>query len=350
MTFFIGLYKLHRSITLPCRSFSDALALGVKGFAAWLEIVGRKSDGEAWNIGIKGDASDHTPGACAASVAILGLSSGRALWFHESCGRVYGSVPRNSERENLGEAKDQEDEEAVMDFREGLHAGLLVAFSILDALSGVDVVAVASCLVSGLYLDFCHNQCWDNLELCSHGIRRILGMLSQNLKVERNPEAGWTVVKESIGCVNLQGDLLVYPFDSKSSSLGRPLLIPRWILGSNGTVILLQNPEMLLGPEGHFWSPEAALDPKVAFRTRRLSKDPKVISGVRRSHLEPEGTRRSFGNPEVLDPEVVFRTRRSFRDPGVVWEPGGSRPEVVFRTRMSFRDPMVVWEPEGSRP
>ena len=38
MTFFIGLYKLHRSITLPCRSFSDALALGVKGFAAWLEM------------------------------------------------------------------------------------------------------------------------------------------------------------------------------------------------------------------------------------------------------------------------------------------------------------------------
>ncbi|KAF2550293.1 hypothetical protein F2Q68_00033704 [Brassica cretica] len=29
---------LHRSIMLPCRSFSDALALGVKGFAAWLEM------------------------------------------------------------------------------------------------------------------------------------------------------------------------------------------------------------------------------------------------------------------------------------------------------------------------
>ncbi|KAH0884080.1 LOW QUALITY PROTEIN: hypothetical protein HID58_060176 [Brassica napus] len=43
----------------------------------------------------------------------------------------------------------------------------------------------------------------------------------------RNPEAGWTVVKESVGCVDLQGDLLVYAFDSKSSSLGRLLLIPR---------------------------------------------------------------------------------------------------------------------------
>ncbi|KAF2546666.1 hypothetical protein F2Q70_00022640 [Brassica cretica] len=103
MTFFIGLYKLHRSITLPCRSFSDVLALGAG--------VGRKFDGEAGNIGIKGYASDHTPGACAASVAILGLSSGKALLFHESCGGVYGSVPRNYERENLGEAKDQEDEE-----------------------------------------------------------------------------------------------------------------------------------------------------------------------------------------------------------------------------------------------
>ncbi|KAF2594657.1 hypothetical protein F2Q70_00043197 [Brassica cretica] len=103
MTFFIGLYKLHRSITLPCRSFSDALALGAG--------VGRNFDGESGNIGIKGDASDHTPGACAASAAILGLSSGSALWFHELCGRVYGSVPRNSEKENLGEAKDQEDEE-----------------------------------------------------------------------------------------------------------------------------------------------------------------------------------------------------------------------------------------------
>ena len=38
MTFFIGLYKFHRSIPLPCRSFSEALALGVKGFAALLEM------------------------------------------------------------------------------------------------------------------------------------------------------------------------------------------------------------------------------------------------------------------------------------------------------------------------
>ncbi|KAF2573149.1 hypothetical protein F2Q70_00005169 [Brassica cretica] len=92
------LYKLHRIITLPCRSFSDALALGVKGFAAWLEMPELA------------ESLMEKPGT-SASVAILGLSSGRALWFHESCGGVYGSVPRNSERENLGEAKDQEDEE-----------------------------------------------------------------------------------------------------------------------------------------------------------------------------------------------------------------------------------------------
>ena len=43
---------------------------------------------------------------------------------------------------------------AVMDFHSGLCAGLLIVFSILDAPLGFDVVAAASCLVSGLYLDF----------------------------------------------------------------------------------------------------------------------------------------------------------------------------------------------------
>ncbi|KAL0816129.1 hypothetical protein Bca101_072573 [Brassica carinata] len=149
--------------------------------------VGRKFDGESGNIGIKGDASGHTPGACAASVAILGLSSGRTLWFHKSCGGVYGSVPRNSERENLGEAKDQEDEESVMDFREGGTFSMFV-------------------LVPG-----------DNL-VDSWYRSRSLGLI---LYGEQNPKAGWTVVKESVGCVDLQGDLLVYPFDSKSYPLGR---------------------------------------------------------------------------------------------------------------------------------
>ncbi|KAF3579282.1 hypothetical protein DY000_02030970 [Brassica cretica] len=38
--------------------------------------VGRKFDGEVGSVCIKGDASSHTPNACAAPVAILGLSSG----------------------------------------------------------------------------------------------------------------------------------------------------------------------------------------------------------------------------------------------------------------------------------
>ncbi|KAF3563044.1 hypothetical protein DY000_02017320 [Brassica cretica] len=107
------------------------------------------------------------------------------------------------------------------------------------------------------------------------------------------------------------------------------------ILGSNGTLVLLQNPEMLLGPEGRFWSPEAALDPEIAFRTRRLSEDPEVNG-------EPGGTRRSIGNPEVpLDHEVVFRTLRSFWDPEVDWEPGAASFRGGLPTYPSVRDQAV---------
>ncbi|WZZ61290.1 hypothetical protein YC2023_061397 [Brassica napus] len=329
MTFFIGLYKLHCIITLPCRSFSDALALDTG--------VGRKFDGEAGSIGIKGDASNHTPGACAASVAILGLSSGRALWFHESCGGVYGSVPRNSERESLGEAKDQEDEEAVMEFQEDLRVE--GTFSMFILVPGDNLVD--SWYQSRSPGHVSHHQCWDDLASCFHGTQRILGMLSQNLE-------------EPGGRMDFR-DLPVHLFDLKSYSSGRLSLIARSllgtqrfngrILGSNGTVVLLHNPEMLLGPEGRFWSPEAASDPEIAFRTRR-----------------------SIGNPEVpLDPEVVFRTLRSFWDPEVDWVPGGSSrprgrfgtrrlignpevpldPEVVFRTLRSFRNLEIGWEPGG---
>ncbi|KAH0884126.1 LOW QUALITY PROTEIN: hypothetical protein HID58_060222 [Brassica napus] len=101
-----------------------------------------------------------------------------------------------------------------------------------------------------------HHQCWDDLASCFHGTQTILGILSQNLEVRgcdrrlyrlssRNPEAGWTLVKEPVacmdlspgtlrifvrepdGCVDLQGDLPVYLFDSKSSSSGRLSLIAR---------------------------------------------------------------------------------------------------------------------------
>ncbi|KAF2584665.1 hypothetical protein F2Q70_00035898 [Brassica cretica] len=104
----------------------------------------------------------------------------------------------------------------------------------------------------------------------------------------RNPEAGWTLVKETVACMDLSPGTLR-------------------ILGSNGTVVVLQNPEILLGPEGRFWSPEAALDPEIAFRTQRLSEDPEV-------------------DGEPGDPEVVV-------GPGGYKEPGGlpfPGPEEIF--------------------
>ncbi|WZZ79080.1 hypothetical protein YC2023_099652 [Brassica napus] len=80
-----GPYHAALSVILKCTCARCKRICSLVGDAG----VGRKFDGEAGNIALK----------------------------------VYWSVPRNSERENLGEAKDQEDEEAVMDFREGLHAG-----------------------------------------------------------------------------------------------------------------------------------------------------------------------------------------------------------------------------------
>ncbi|KAF2551890.1 hypothetical protein F2Q68_00034427 [Brassica cretica] len=138
---------------------------------------------------------------------------------------------------------------------------------------------VASCLVSRSYLDFWVEGTFsmfvlvpgDNLvdsctAICPSEVRgcdrRLYGLSS------RNPEAGWTLVKEPVACMDLSPGTL-------RSLLGIRRFNGR-ILGSYGTVVLLQNPEMLLGPEGRFWSPEAALDPKIAFRTRRLSEDAEV--------------------------------------------------------------------------
>ncbi|KAF3595631.1 hypothetical protein DY000_02021829 [Brassica cretica] len=207
------------------------------------------------------------------------------------------------------------------------------------------------------------------------GIRRLDGLSSWN------PKAGWTLIMEPRGWMDfrpitrrLDGLASWNPetgFLEQCLPLSKPgsvfqcviqlplgrlidgtrcvrsLLWTRgfnsWILGSNGTVVLFQNPEMLLGPEGHLWSPEAALDPEVTFRTRRLSKDPKRLhardpevvwepEGSSRpgGRSEPRGfflTRRSFGNPEVpLDPEVVLNPKalRSFQDPETAWGPEGS--------------------------
>ncbi|KAF2562735.1 hypothetical protein F2Q70_00016792 [Brassica cretica] len=125
----------------------------------------------------------------------------------------------------------------------------------------------------------------------------------------RNPEAGWTLVKEPVACMELSpGTLRIFGAVSSFASSSYPLgslkdgtrcvrLLNLGILGSYGTVVLLQNSEMLLGPQGRFWSPEAALDPEIAFRTRRLSEDPEDPEVV----LGPGGrlgTRRSIGNPE----------------------------------------------------
>ncbi|WZZ27496.1 hypothetical protein YC2023_010897 [Brassica napus] len=48
-------------------------------FPPWWGLVGvgRRFDGEAGSVCIKGNASAHTPDAYVAHVAILGLSSGR---------------------------------------------------------------------------------------------------------------------------------------------------------------------------------------------------------------------------------------------------------------------------------
>ncbi|KAH0942725.1 LOW QUALITY PROTEIN: hypothetical protein HID58_002362 [Brassica napus] len=101
-----------------------------------------------------------------------------------------------------------------------------------------------------------HDQCWDDLASCFHGTQMILGMLFQSLEryiflkpigLRMNPEAGWTLVKETVacmdlspgtlrifvrepdGCVDLQRDLPVYLFDSKSSSSGRLSLIASFL-------------------------------------------------------------------------------------------------------------------------
>ncbi|KAH0892979.1 LOW QUALITY PROTEIN: hypothetical protein HID58_055408, partial [Brassica napus] len=91
-----------------------------------------------------------------------------------------------------------------------------------------------------------HDQCWDDLASCFHGTQRILGMLSQNMKryillkpigseilSSRNTSFIRIFVPEADGCVDLQGDLLVYLFDSKSPPSGRLSLIASVFLYQN---------------------------------------------------------------------------------------------------------------------
>ncbi|WZZ27455.1 hypothetical protein YC2023_010856 [Brassica napus] len=127
--------------------------------------VGRKFDGKAGNVRIKGDAFAYTSDACAAPVAILGLSLRAGGTFS-----MFVSVPRDN-------------------------------------------------LVDSWYRSY--NQCWDDLASLFHGTQRILGVLSQNLKVYR-----YILLKP-------KGDLLVYLVDSKSPPSGRLLLIARYAFGSS---------------------------------------------------------------------------------------------------------------------
>ncbi|KAH0910777.1 LOW QUALITY PROTEIN: hypothetical protein HID58_034098 [Brassica napus] len=144
-----------------------------------------------------------------------------------------------------------------MDFQVGLRAGFLDAFSILDAPLGtfsMFVLVPGDNLADSWYRsrspghwkhwlnsvidpwalstttaicpsEVSHHQCWDDLASCFHGTQRILGMLSQNLEVRgcdprlyglssRNPEAGWTLVKELVACMDLSPGTLSYPFGS----------------------------------------------------------------------------------------------------------------------------------------
>ncbi|KAH0880054.1 LOW QUALITY PROTEIN: hypothetical protein HID58_067448 [Brassica napus] len=226
MTFFIGLYNLHRSITLPCRSFSDALALGVKGFAAWLEIhcpqggdrpeLAEKSG----NIGIKGDASGHTPGACAASLYSASAQEGLSGSTNrvEECMGQYPGILRGR---ILARLRIRRTKRLNMTRRPKLRifmldcTGLACASRACKVCNGLSGGSPCRCsflphlrivpglLVGGTFSMFVlvpgdnlvdswyrsrslglinfnlppevsHNQCWDNLALCSHGIRRIL--------------------------------------------------------------------------------------------------------------------------------------------------------------------------------
>ncbi|KAF3510430.1 hypothetical protein F2Q69_00007745 [Brassica cretica] len=72
MIFFIGLRESHHGIKFLVE-FGDKMLPPCWGLVG----VGRRFDGEAGIVCIKGDASAHTPYAYAALVAILGLSSGR---------------------------------------------------------------------------------------------------------------------------------------------------------------------------------------------------------------------------------------------------------------------------------
>ncbi|KAF3590486.1 hypothetical protein DY000_02021832 [Brassica cretica] len=404
MIFFIGLHVLHRSIRflvefgigrrlvawaikLPCPYCSDVLMLGLVGMMSgldqydtlltWWGLVGvrPKFDGEAGNVCVKGDASAHTPDACAAPVAILRLRPG---------GRNRGS----SCLILLALLALLELVKVVMDSHSGLRAGLLIAFRIPDAPRGFDVVAVASCLVSALYRDFWQGtfgmfvlvacifvqepKGW--MDFCQ-GTRRLGGLSSRNLMVVLTSKGTFSYIfltrRASSNALSsccwedlemLLGDGGVVGTRRTRRSFGNPEVPsdPEVVFRTRrsfGNTVVPSDHEVVFRTRRSFGNPEVPSDPEVVFRTRKsfgnaeVPSNPEVVFRNRKSFgntevpSDPEvvfRNRRSFGNPEVpSDPEVVFRTRRSFGNPKVP-----SDPEVVFRTRKSFGNLKVPSDPE----
>ncbi|KAF2534008.1 hypothetical protein F2Q70_00029763 [Brassica cretica] len=130
-------------------------------------------------------------------------------------------------------------------------ACLLIAFKILDAPRGFDVVAVASCLVSALYRDF-----WQG----TFGMFDLV--LGDNLVDSWNPKVGWTFVRNLMVVLTSKGTFSVFHYQNLGASSNASSTC-RW-----------EDLEMLLGPGGHFWCLEAALDPEVVFRTCKINIEP----------------------------------------------------------------------------
>ncbi|KAH0867756.1 LOW QUALITY PROTEIN: hypothetical protein HID58_074778 [Brassica napus] len=228
--------------------------------------VGRKFDGEAGNVCIKGDTSAHTPDVCASHDFILHF-----LRLSGSMNRVeeyMGQDPRILRGRILARLRirgmrrfnktPKPKLRILMLDSTGLCLRLLSFCSFLPHLGiggGAFSMFVLVPLILG-HSQLCHNQCLDDLASCFHGTRRIPGMLFQNLKVykyillkpigsgilsSRNPEAGWTFFKELVGCVDLRPGTLrnvmvVWTFSPPS---GRLSLISRYAFWRS--VFLYQN-------------------------------------------------------------------------------------------------------------
>ncbi|KAH0858937.1 LOW QUALITY PROTEIN: hypothetical protein HID58_087198 [Brassica napus] len=209
----------------------------------WSELV---ANGEAGNVCIKGDAFSHTPNTCAASVAILGLSSGRTS---ECMGqdpgilrgrilarlRIRGMRSFNKTRrpklrililDSAGPACASSACKSCngLSFRSSCRSPYWGMFSMFVLVPGDNLVE--SWYESRSLGHVGHNRCWDDLASCFHGTRRTLGMLFQNMKIHppetrgswmrfsinwrlyglssRNPEAEWTFIPKPGGWMDFR--------------------------------------------------------------------------------------------------------------------------------------------------